>query len=239
MLRLEGELERAHRLATLGLLAGSIAHEFNNILTPVLSYAQLALASPDDRELGIKALRKVIEGTEKASLIASSILGFTRDESQPAEANVRATVDDALRCIGRDLTKEGIALEIEVSRTIVAGMKPIALEQVLVNLILNAVEAIRPATGKLRIAARHESPQQGVNMTVIEIDDSGRGIPVELQAHVFEPFVSARSAQSSKGTGLGLTICRRLVEEARGTIGVSSRPGEGTVFTLRLPSAAR
>jgi signal transduction histidine kinase len=218
----------------LGLLAGSIAHEFNNILTPVLSYAQLALASPEDPTIGTKALKKAVEGTEKASQIAASILGFIRNDPEPVYASIRTVVDDALRCIGRDLSKEGIALEIDVSRSLVASIRPIALEQVVINLVLNAVEAIKPSAGKLRIAARVDPATQHV---IIDIDDTGRGIPTHMIDRIFEPFVSARSGDSAKGTGLGLTICKRIVEEAGGSLAVLSRLGDGTTFTMRLPAA--
>lgn len=234
--RLESEMERTHRLATLGLLAGSIAHEFNNILTPVLSYAQLALASPEDQEMTRKALRKAVEGTEKAAQIASAMLGFVREDAQPAVSSVRQVVDDALRCLGRDLSKEGIAVDIQVPRDCKVAMRPVALEQVLMNLILNAVEAMKPSVGRLRIAATNcstwNTPGTGV---AIEVEDSGRGIPEEMISKVFEPFVSERHAGSGKqGTGLGLSICKRLVEEAGGTIEAQSRVGEGTLFRVRL-----
>jgi signal transduction histidine kinase len=236
---LETEVERTHRLATLGLLSGSIAHEFNNILTPVLSYAQLALATPDDEELNRKALRKAVEGTEKAAQIASAMLGFVRDDESERTAVVRSVVDEALRCIGRDLFKEGIALEIDTPRNLQVEMRPISLEQVLINLILNAADAIRPGSGRLRISAQLIDGSTGNKRSVaIKVEDSGRGMDAALVSRIFEPFVSTGPKDGRRtGTGLGLTICRRLVEEAGGTISVSSVAGEGTAFTFVLPAA--
>lgn len=231
--RLESEVERSHRLATLGLLSGSIAHEFNNVLTPVLSYAQLALASPEDRELQQKALKKCVEGTQKAAQIASAMLGFVRDEESDTAADVAIVVREALLCLGRDLQKEGITVDIGIPAGIRLQIRPVALEQVLLNLILNAIEAIRPSIGVLRISARRE-----VDVGVIEVRDSGRGMSTELAARVFEPFVTSGAKEGRRmGTGLGLTICKRLVEEAGGSIAVRSEAGKGTVFAIRIPAA--
>lgn len=236
---LESEVERTHRLATLGLLSGSIAHEFNNILTPVLSYAQLALAAPDDGEMNRKALRKAVEGTEKAAQIASAMLGFVRNDESDQTAAVRSVIDEALSCIGRDLFKEGIALEIDAPRNLRVRMRPISLEQVFINLILNAVEAIRPSTGRLLLSAHAASGSTGNNPNVvIRVEDTGKGMDRELCSRIFDPFVSSGSKDGRRtGTGLGLTICKRLVEEAAGTIEVTSNPGEGTVFSFTLPAA--
>lgn len=253
--RLEAELHHSQRLATLGMLAGSIAHEFNNILTPVLSYAQMALATPEDTSLTAKALQKAVDGTEKAAHIASSMLGFIREEEGPPRSAVRDVVHETLRCLGRDLSKDGIAVDIDVPRGTLVAMRPIALEQVLMNLILNAVEAMRPGTGRLRISARPDlsstvpappylfdagsgasaEPRQRGGYVLIDIEDSGRGISPDVVGRIFEPLFTRREGR--RGTGLGLSICQRLVEEARGTIAVHSVLGEGSTFTVRIPAA--
>lgn len=238
--QLETEVERTHRLATLGLLSSSIAHEFNNILTPVLSYAQLALAAPEDSDLCSKALRKSVDGTQKAAQIASAMLGFVRDDASEPSADVLSVVEESLRCLGRDLQKEGIALELDVVPGTRVSIRPVALEQVLINLILNAVEAIRPAVGRLRISAHRPACSTGNTSAVcVEVTDSGRGMLPELAAKAFDPFVSSgRKPDRRTGTGLGLTICKRLVEEAGGAISVASEPGKGTVFSFTLPAAS-
>lgn len=254
---LEREVERCQRLATLGTLAASIAHEFNNLLTPIVSYAQLALQAPGDAEMVTKALRKAIEGSEKASGIASSMLGFIRDEEVGC-VHVAHAVNDALGCLARDLSKDGIRLAVDVGPECWVRMRPVALEQVLLNLILNARAAMRPGGGALTISARcstwntphpphaphppHLPPghaESGDLGTVeIRVEDTGCGMAPELAARVFEPFVRDRTRARSGGggsTGLGLSICKRLVEEVGGTIGVESEEGRGTVFTAELP----
>ncbi len=251
---LEAELERTHRLATLGTIAGSIAHEFNNILTPVLSYAQLALASPDDRALLSKAVAKAAEGSQKAAEIASAMLGFVRDGDSSAPANVLNVVKDAVSCIGGNLGKDGIELVIDVPADCTAAIKPIALHQVMLNLLLNAVSAIRPSPGRISIEA-WEAPRSTWNRGqatsgagnsnagthwLIRVSDSGRGVPTEVADRVFDPLVSAPTGPGSRrGTGLGLSICKQLIERAGGTISLASTSGSGAVFEIRLPKVTQ
>ncbi len=150
---LEGELESAHRMVTLGTMTAIIVHEFNNILTPILSYAQLALNAPTDHELVERALGKAIDGTEKAAQIASSVLGFVRGEDAHSHACVLEAVREALACVVRDPGKDGIAVELDIPETLQVAMPGISLQQVVLNLVLNARQAIRPGSGTIRIHA--------------------------------------------------------------------------------------
>ncbi len=250
---LEADLERTHRLATLGTIASSIAHEFNNILTPVLSYAHMALAAPDDRVLASKALQKAADGTQKAAEIASAMLGFVRDNDACDRAEVEGVVRDAVSCLGCNLAKEGIELVVSIPDGCIASIRPVALHQVVLNLLLNAMEAVKPSQGRIEVTAKwtdrstwnsacnanptpeSESPR-GV---IIRVSDTGRGISPDVLDRVFEPLVSSRGeAGSRKGTGLGLSICKRLVAQAGGTITVQSEPGNGTTFEISLNSMA-
>lgn len=245
---LEGDLDRTHRLATLGTLAGSIAHEFNNILTPVLSYAQMALAAPHDRAMMAKALQKAVDGTEKAAQVASAMLGFIRDDSSPGWADVGEVVSDALVCLGRDTpNKDGIRHKVIVPAGMRALIRSVALQQVVMNLVLNAIQAMKPQGGTLEIAAvelgstwNSEGNGSGASGSRLEIrvSDTGRGIPPEVRSRLFQPLVSSRhEGQTRQGTGLGLSICRRLVEEAGGVIEAQAREGGGTTFRIELPMA--
>lgn len=234
-------LSRSHRLSTLGTLAACVAHEFNNILTPIESYARLALQRPDQPELTRKALTHAVEGAQRAAAVSASILGFARGEPESACASLHEAVSDALRCLGREPAKDGIEVHVEVGEQAVA-MPAHALQQVLVNLTLNACRAMQRRGGRLRITATPSDTW--VRLTV---DDTGPGIPEAVRERLFEPFVTDAAApvdaprpgvSMTPGTGLGLAICKQLVEAAGGTIDAESEPGQGARFVLTLPSAS-
>lgn len=258
-------LVRSHRLATLGTLASVIAHEYNNILTPVISYAQLALARPDDHALLVKAVERALQGAERASQISTSMLGFSRDAEGASDAYLPEVVEESLQCLARHPKKDGIELELDVPETRVA-MPALSLQQVLINLILNARKAMRRRGGCLRIVGR-----AGGAWVRLTVADTGPGIPDSVKSRLFEAFVTVpiddtcppdagdstdadadgpHRLEATKGsanreprreqqggTGLGLSICKQLVEDAGGTIRVESEPGQGASFHLDLPLA--
>lgn len=233
------ERDHAERLATLGLLAAGVAHEINNILTPVLAYAQMAAAKPDDAELQAKAIEKTVLGVETATRIASSILSFAGDDDA-AESDVSEVVQNALNCIAHDPNKDQIDLRVDVQRGLVVRMSPLHLQQVLMNLIINAQQAMREHGRPSRLTIAAITRADGT--IGIRVADNGPGIPKEIAGRIFEPFVTGRRSNDKTtgerlgGSGLGLSICRRLVEKAGGTITASSTQGQGTTFLIVLPS---
>lgn len=229
----EAALSHQHRLATLGTMTSVIAHEFNNILTPIVSYAQFALANPDDKDLVQKALQRTMDGSQRAATICASVLGFARDEVGEAECDLIGTIDEAVACLVREPAKDGIDLRIDVPSVRVA-VSPVHLQQIIVNLAVNAIKAMRRKGGKLEIVGRTHAEDSQV---VIDVRDTGPGIAEQRLANLFEPFVSHTDAQDGHeaGTGLGLSICRQLVEQAHGSISVASTVGQGTCFTIVLP----
>ncbi len=229
-------LTHSHRLATLGTLASVIAHEYNNILTPVISYAQLALAQENDADLMRKAVEKALAGAERAARISTSILGFAREADDDRSAPLPATIHEAIACLGRDPVKDGITITIDVP-TCDAAMSPLNVQQVLINLILNARKAMRRRGGQLRITGRVEA-----DCLVLEVSDTGPGIPPEIRDRLFQPFVTHGIGDTDdlvapRGTGLGLCICRDLLRAAGGDITLESEAGHGASFHLRLPLA--
>ncbi len=228
-------LAHLQRLSTLGTLTATVAHEFNNILTPVISYAQMALAKPGDEELGIKAHNKALEGAERASKLCASLLGYAREDEASACANLHDVVHSAVNCLGRGLEKDGIRLDVDLPDDITVAMPPSSLEQVLVNLVLNARKAMAEAGGTLSLKA-------SADQTVVRLDliDTGRGVSPEVADRLFEPFVThapGASLPTEKGTGLGLSVCRDLITAAGGQISFDSEPGHGTTFHLVIPLA--
>ena len=230
-------LTHSHRLATLGTIATIIAHEFNNILTPMMSYGQLALARPSDQDLMRKAVEKTVSGCERAAKICSSLLGFAREADEHHVAPLRPTIDETIACLSRDPKKDGIDLTIDVPDVQVA-ISPLNLQQVLLNLILNAKKAMGIRGGRLRISATVEGA-----MVNIDVADNGPGIPPAIRDRLFEPFVTQKhrpdhdDGLERKGTGLGLCICRDLVRNAGGNITVDSVPDQGATFHISLPKA--
>lgn len=230
-------LTHSHRLATLGTIATIIAHEFNNILTPMMSYGQLALARPNDHDLMRKAVEKAVSGSERAAKICSSLLGFSREADEHHVAPLMRTIDETIACLSRDPKKDGIDLTIDVPDVQVA-ISPLNLQQVLLNLILNAKKAMGIRGGRLRITAKIEG-----SMVHIDVADNGPGIPPAIRDRLFEPFVTLKNhpdrddGLERKGTGLGLCICRDLVRNAGGNITVDSVPDQGATFHICLPKA--
>jgi len=232
-------LTHSHRLTTLGTLAAVIAHEYNNILTPMMSYAQLALNRPDDPKLMLKAVEKALSGAEKAAHISSSVLGFAREHDEQSLADLRQTIDESIACLARDPEKDGVKLHIDVPE-VKPAISSLSLQQVFVNLILNAKKAMRRTGGRIDIVGQLNEHKE-LELTV---RDSGPGVPAEIVDQLFEPFVTRPNHETStqrggqpKGTGLGLSICRELISQAGGSISYRAEPGQGACFVIKLPVA--
>lgn len=249
---MQQHIARSHRLASLGTIAAIIAHEFNNLLTPILSYSQMALAAePPDAELTRKALTKAQQNAEKAAHIVASMLGFTRNESDDSPAHLATVLDETLNCLARDPAKDRITLRRDVPADLYLAIPAISLQQVLLNLILNAWQAMRGShdrkggtlaiTARALDAPRMDAPGMDDRRVQLTIADTGPGIPAAVLPHLFEPFVTHRQGAETgvqpKGTGLGLTVCRDLIERAGGTITVEST-SRGATFIIVLPAPA-
>lgn len=282
VIELEQSLERQERLATLGTIAGLIAHEFNNILTPVMSYAQMAIGAPDDLELSAKAHQRAADGADRAGQIASAILGLVRRDHAPVgvgraqRCNVADAIDRALACLARPLEKDMIDFRAELSTDVIVSARSVAVEHVLLNLMINARSAMLPRGGSLTVRSARNLPALGANTlvswsggveagwplpvserknVVVEVRDSGRGMGAERMRRLFELSGSTQHSIASpsqtrtyskdnipcsgdrRGHGLGMLVCKRLVEDAGGVMAVESEPGRGTTVYVVWPSA--
>jgi signal transduction histidine kinase len=222
-------------LANLGSATCMIAHEINNLLTPLASYAALAVQNPKDRDLAGKVLQKTARNCERASRIMQSMLAMANGQKQAREdAPVAALVEEVFTCLCRDFGKDGIAVETHVPEGLQVDCVPVQIQQVLMNLILNAREAMLPGGGMLTVAARADT-----NFIDITVRDTGRGITPEDLQDIFRPFFTTKDGKNrpaGSGSGVGLAFCRRIVEAHRGQINVQSEPGKGSTFTVRLPN---
>jgi signal transduction histidine kinase len=239
---LQEQLTETQRLATIGTIAAVIAHEFNNLLTPIISYSQYALLSAQgptpDMELIKKALLKSFQSADKAGKICASMLALARGESTSKIVRVQTLVDEVLCVLAREPQKDGIALRVQVEPDLEVSGDMVQLEQVLLNLLINARQAMLGRGGSLMIkAARY--PESGE--VKIHVIDTGSGIPEKVLPRIFEPFFTTKCTVKrgeSRGTGLGLAICKQIIEHHQGRIEVTSEVGRGTTFTLVLPVAA-
>ena len=227
---LEERLIRQDRLAAIGLLASGVAHEVNTPLTGISSYAQILLEEMDPSDPRFELLRKIERQTVRASSIANSLLNFTRDggEGSIDRVDVSEIVDEALTLFEPQLARGRVHLE----KSVEGGLPRISahrgkLEQVLLNLLLNARDAIGEE-GTIRISAR-----RAADRLIVEVADDGCGIAEENLGRVFDPFFTTK--ERGRGTGLGLSLSYNIIKEYRGEITVQSRPGHGTVFTIELP----
>lgn len=238
---LREQLTESQRLATIGTIAAVIAHEFNNLLTPIVSYSQFALQSAQsenpDLELIKKALSKAFQSSSKAGKICQSMLGLARGECSVGVVPVQKVIDEVLLVMARDPQKDGVALRVQVQPELMVHGDAVQLEQVLLNLLINARQAMLGRGGSLTIKAGINDAGDEVRLQVI---DTGPGIPEKLQAKIFEPFFTTKGTArrgESKGTGLGLSICKEIVERHNGRIDVASEVGRGTTFTIHFPAA--
>lgn len=223
-------------LANIGSATCMIAHEINNLLAPLASYAALAIKNSDDRSLVEKALQKTVRNCERASRIMESMLALANGQSQEKEdARLGVLVDEIFTCLCRDFAKDGITVELRIPEDLMICAVPIQIQQVLMNLILNARDAMLGRGGVLTIRA-----SQDANVVLIEVSDTGSGIqPADLD-HIFESFFTTKTCDSSRyehsGSGLGLAFCKRVIEAHGGAISVESRPSQGTTFRITLPN---
>jgi signal transduction histidine kinase len=226
---LEEQLRQSQKMDAIGKLAGGIAHDFNNLMTAVLGYSDLLLGKLNGDD---QATREKVEGIRDAALRASDLtrqlLAFGRRQMlQTRDVDLRDVVlrsENLLRrLIGEDVRLDAVV----ASEPVFVRADPTQLDQVVINLAVNAREAM-PGGGTLTIVVAAEEGE-----AVLAVGDTGVGIDEETRARIFEPFFTTKPF--GEGSGLGLSTVDGIVAQSGGTIGVSSAPGRGTVFTVRLP----
>ncbi|MFW6133843.1 MAG: sensor histidine kinase [Planctomycetota bacterium] len=228
---LRGQLRHAQRLATVGTMTAMVAHEFNNILTPVINYARLARNNP---ALTDKAIERAAAGGEQAVTICRAILDMTRSgAAEPERVTLGEIVRESLAAMARDPQKDRIELAVDVPDHLELVARRAELQQVLLNLLINARQAVvdAPQPRRIEVIARaHDGEVE------IRVADTGVGIDEDVVQRIFDPFFTTRSDGADAGHGLGLTLCRDIVESCGGWIEVDSAPAAGTTFAVHLPS---
>jgi len=232
--RRETRLMRAARERSIGQMAGRIAHEFNNLLGGIVSAADFAISDGSVPRMR-RALEQCLAAAERATRV-THLLRLLAFETHPPAARIEVDhlLDHLLRGIGRRAEEQGVEIvrEWEPAPAIVA---PVGLIEQAINAVLqNALEAM-PDGGRLTIGL---APLHGD--AVITVEDTGPGIPREMQSRIFEPFFSTKDNDLGADVGvvgLGLALAHRVLEDLDGQITLTSRPGRGTVFVLVLPGA--
>ena len=231
--RLEAQLIHSAKMASLGVMAGGIAHEVRNPLGIISAGAQLLQEHPDDAQLRSQCTEKIYSATQRASLIIENLLKFARPQSeQMSELDLHTVLEETLALLAHQMTLQKVMLRKEIQPDLprVHG-NPALLQQVFTNLILNACNAM-PQGGTLTVATRATEARE----VEVRFADTGCGIPPENLPKMFVPFFTTMPV--GRGTGLGLAISYSIVQQHRGTIEVDSQVGKGTTFTVWLPVIA-
>ncbi|MBI3891732.1 MAG: PAS domain-containing protein [Candidatus Wallbacteria bacterium] len=236
------QLLHAAKLAAIGQLAGTVAHEVNNPLAIIAAKVRLLLSDFDGQvpERVISELRKVVEQADRLAAMTHRLLSVCRPSPgirQPV--NVDDVVATVMDLVSPRITGAGVKPNVnrDCSGTVVLGNAD-ELQQVLLNLVTNALDAM-PHGGELTVASKMGPPLGATSerSVVLSVRDTGGGISPEHRGHIFEPFFSTK--EEGRGTGLGLAISQGIVQEHGGVIAVDSTPRDGTTFTVQLPVPAR
>jgi signal transduction histidine kinase len=224
------------RISSLGVLAGGVFHELNNALTPILNYAKLGLRNSDPayRE---RALTQIVEAAQRAAMITRGMLGLSRpgNVSHREPTDMVRLVEEVVTLVKKDMARYRVRLDVKAAGTLYARVNPAQIQQVLLNLLINARQAM-PGGGLVRVRLGLDTAGR---LAEISVADAGIGIaPADLR-RIFEPFFSTKTepdAAGQGGTGLGLSVCRDIVEAHHGRLRAESRLGQGSTFTIILPA---
>ena len=243
--RSQEQLLQAQKMEAVGRLAGGIAHDFNNLLTVIGNYTSLALEALPEQEAVREDLLEVRRASERASALTRQLLAFSRRQvMQPRALDLQAVVQDMAAMLRR-LIGEEIVLGVKTRPGLgYALADPVQVEQILLNLVVNARDAIA-GRGSIAIecanadldeefARLHRGSRPGAYV-MLAVSDTGTGMDAETQARIFEPFFTTK--EQGRGTGLGLATVYGIVKQSGGYIAVYSEVGRGTVFRVYLPRA--
>ena len=244
---LEAQFVQSQKMQAVGQLAGGVAHDFNNLLTAINGHCDLLLMRHDVADVEHGDLMQIRQNANRAAALVRQLLAFSRKQTlRPTVINLQDTLSELAHLLNRLLTDK-VTLKIENG----SDLAPVRvderqLEQVIMNLVVNARDAM-PRGGEVRITTRNERLHRDLHRdravvlkgdyVVIEVADSGHGIPDGKLNKIFEPFFTTK--QVGEGTGLGLSTAYGIVKQTGGFIFATSPPGQGAIFTIYLPAYDR
>lgn len=241
--QLEAQLLHAQKMEAIGILAGGISHDFNNLLQAILGYTQMLLADRPQEHADFAKLREIEKAAKRATGLTRQLLTFGRKvELNPRPLDINQVIRQMEALLKRTIPKM-IAIDLRLADPIHPVNADIGqLEQVLLNIAINAKDAM-PDGGKLIFATTNANPDDNfrkVNLNgvtgpyvLLTITDTGHGMAEEILEHIFDPFFTTK--QPGKGTGLGLAIAYSIIKNHQGHLACSSRPHMGTTFSIYLP----
>ncbi len=232
-------MRRTDRLRSLEIIAGGFAHEIRNPLTSIKTFVQLAPERKDDRQFIGEFSRIVLEDIHRIERLIQEILDYARYmEPQMTDEDLNDIVTSCVYFIQVTADRRRIKIEKQLAPERPRGMLDRQqIKQVLLNLLLNALDAIGEGPGHLRVRTHQFQKSEGALFMQIDIEDSGQGIAPESLEHIFDPFYTTKHTSTmNAGTGLGLTIAHQIIQEHHGDIHVTSTVGQGTAFRITLPA---
>ena len=229
--RRQDQLIQAEKLSSLGTLTAGVAHQLNNPLNNISTSCQIALDEFDsgDKVLHRRMLHNIDQETMRARDVVKSLLEFARTQDfSPREASLAEVVQKSI-LLAKSQIRPDIMVCVDIADDLTIPMDVQRMQEVFINMIINATQAIE-RQGQITLAAAIDTAAHEV---VIEIRDTGKGIPAKQQAKIFDPFFTTKEV--GLGTGLGLSVVYGIIQQHSGTITVQSSPGQGTSFFIRLP----
>jgi signal transduction histidine kinase len=231
-------MRRTDRLRSLEIIAGGFAHEIRNPLTSIKTFIQLAPERKDDSQFIGEFSRIVLDDVNRIERLIQEILDYARYmEPKLTDEDLNEIVSSCIYFMQMQADRQGIKIEKELASELPRGMLDRQqIKQVILNLLLNAMDAIGENPGMIRVRTHRLQKPDGQEWAHIEIEDTGLGISAEHLDHIFDPFFTTKhSSAFNEGTGLGLTIVHQIIQEHQGEIRVHSTEGVGTTFHIQLP----
>ncbi len=245
--KLAEQLQQAQRLESVGLLVSGIAHDFNNMLSGILGYTHRGMSKITATHPLYDHLRHIREISSRAARMTHQLLAFSRRQVlEPIDVNLNVVVENLLSFFGKIISDQVEIQFIPDTELATVHVDYAQIEQVLINLCINARDAM-PQGGKITIRTSNVSPEKAQKLSrgqlravphiLLSIHDMGIGMNEQTRARIFEPFFTTKEV--GKGTGLGLSMVHGIIGQHNGFIDVSSRVGQGTTFSIYLPSVKR
>ncbi|OGS15370.1 MAG: hypothetical protein A2234_01425 [Elusimicrobia bacterium RIFOXYA2_FULL_58_8] len=239
-LALETQLQQSQKMESLGLLAGQIAHDFNNLLTVIIGSMELVGEDLTPGSVSARLAHEILRSSKEYAARIKQLMLFTRrSESRPVALGINTQVEEM-----KILLDTLPGKSINVTYSLAGDLKPVKIDpeqfkQALMNIVLNARDAVG-GKGAIRITTRNAGPKglhpslPEIRYALLEIADTGPGIPAEALPRIFEPFFTTKP--KGKGTGLGLSTVYGIVQQAHGQIFAANRPDGGAIFSIYFPA---